>query len=217
MKDILIIGAGDQCKIIIDMLSNSKAYRVLGMIDVLGKKGNLDKKILGKPILGSMDDVPKYAGSLSVVAIGDCEKRRKLVAAIKPSLRFVTLIHPRAYVSKSVVIGEGSMISVNAVINPNASIGQHCIINTAATIDHDCRIGDFVSVSPGVHIAGNVVVGQGTLIGIGASVKDNVRIGKNCVIGAGAVVIDDIPDNSIAVGVPAKAVGTSVKKIGADK
>lgn len=34
----------------------------------------------------------------------------------------------------------------------------------------------------------------------------NVHIGNNCVIGAGAVVTKDIPDNSVAVGVPARVI-----------
>lgn len=51
----------------------------------------------------------------------------------------------------------------------------------------------------------NVVIGKGSWIGenvciIGAS------IGKNCVIGANAVVTKDIPDYSVAVGVPAKVI-----------
>ena len=33
-----------------------------------------------------------------------------------------------------------------------------------------------------------------------------VTIGSNCVIGCGAVVTHDIPDNSIAAGVPAKVI-----------
>ncbi len=35
-----------------------------------------------------------------------------------------------------------------------------------------------------------------------------VKIGQRCVIGAGAIVTHDIPDNSIAVGVPAKVIST---------
>ncbi len=209
MKNLLIVGAGDQCKIILDILSNSKEYRVLGMIDVQGKKTNVGKNILGKPVLGLLEDVKKYPGSLSVVAVGDSQKRQRLVAMLQSSLKFATVIHSSAYISKSAVIGEGTMISVNSVVNPNAVIGRHCIINTAATVDHDCKIGDFASIAPGAHIAGNVVVGEGTLIGIGASVKDDVHIGKNCIIGAGAAVIEDIPDNSVAVGIPAKVVGLS--------
>ena len=35
-----------------------------------------------------------------------------------------------------------------------------------------------------------------------------VHIGNNCIIGCGAVVTRDIPDNSIAVGVPARVIRT---------
>ncbi|MGQ9872335.1 hypothetical protein [Leptodesmis sp.] len=44
------------------------------------------------------------------------------------------------------------------------------------------------------------------------SVLDGVTIGQGCVIGAGAVVTKDIPPYSIAVGVPAKVVGS--RKLG---
>lgn len=36
-----------------------------------------------------------------------------------------------------------------------------------------------------------------------------VNIGKRCIIGSGAVVTKDVPDNSIAVGVPAKIIATT--------
>ena len=38
------------------------------------------------------------------------------------------------------------------------------------------------------------------------TVCPGVKIGKNCVIGAGSVVTKDIPDNSLALGVPAKVI-----------
>ena len=36
-----------------------------------------------------------------------------------------------------------------------------------------------------------------------------VRIGNHSIIGAGAIVSRDIPDNSVAVGVPARVIKTS--------
>ena len=36
-----------------------------------------------------------------------------------------------------------------------------------------------------------------------------VRIGNNCIIGTGAIVTRDIPDNSVAVGVPARVIKTA--------
>lgn len=43
-------------------------------------------------------------------------------------------------------------------------------------------------------------------IGLNATIMPGVTIGKNCIVGAGAVVTHDIPDNSVAVGVPARVI-----------
>jgi acetyltransferase-like isoleucine patch superfamily enzyme len=51
-----------------------------------------------------------------------------------------------------------------------------------------------------------VVIGEGSWLGTNVVVVGNVRIGKHCVIGANSVVVNDIPDYSIAVGIPAKVV-----------
>ena len=50
-------------------------------------------------------------------------------------------------------------------------------------------------------------VGDGVLLGAGATVLGNVRIGEGCQVGAGTLVITDLPDHSVAVGVPAKIIG----------
>jgi len=45
-------------------------------------------------------------------------------------------------------------------------------------------------------------------VGTGCRILDGVKIGRGCVIGAGAVVTKNLPSYSIAVGVPARIVGT---------
>jgi len=47
------------------------------------------------------------------------------------------------------------------------------------------------------------VLGDNVDIGAGAKLLGRIRIGNNVLIGANAVVTRDVPDNSIAVGVPA--------------
>ena len=50
------------------------------------------------------------------------------------------------------------------------------------------------------------VLGDNVSVGAGANIIGPIHIGNNVIIGAGAVVITDIPDNAVAVGVPAKVV-----------
>lgn len=56
-----------------------------------------------------------------------------------------------------------------------------------------------------------ITIGDDVWFGVGVKVIDGVRIGNGCVIGAGAVVTKDIPDLSIAAGVPAKVIGSRKK------
>lgn len=83
-------------------------------------------------------------------------------------------------------------------------------------------IGDNVTFGPHVHIlahdastyqylgytkVGKVSIGNNVFIGDGTIVLPSVSIGNNVVIGAGSVVTSDIPDNTVAVGVPCTVIG----------
>jgi acetyltransferase-like isoleucine patch superfamily enzyme len=57
-----------------------------------------------------------------------------------------------------------------------------------------------------------VRIKRGTWVGTGALILPGVTIGEYCVIGAGAVVTHDIPDHSLALGVPARPVKKLEKK-----
>ena len=53
-----------------------------------------------------------------------------------------------------------------------------------------------------------VTVGDGVWIGAGAKILDGLSIGSGAVIGAGAVVRENVPASAIAVGIPARVVGS---------
>lgn len=55
---------------------------------------------------------------------------------------------------------------------------------------------------------GKITIKNNTHIGIGSTIMPGVTIGENCIIGCGSIVTKDIPDNSVAVGVPAKVIET---------
>jgi serine acetyltransferase len=53
-----------------------------------------------------------------------------------------------------------------------------------------------------------IAIGNDVYIGVNAIILAGVTIGNRCIIGAGTVVTKSIPDNSVAVGVPARVVKT---------
>lgn len=54
--------------------------------------------------------------------------------------------------------------------------------------------------------AGIIKIGDNVFIGMNTVILKDVQIGNNVIIGAGSVVTKSIPDNSVAVGNPAKVV-----------
>lgn len=82
-------------------------------------------------------------------------------------------------------------------------------------------IGDNVTLAPRVHIlahdtstyvffgktrAANVTIGNDVFVGASSIILPGVHIGNRVIIGAGSIVTKDIPDNSVAVGNPAKVI-----------
>ena len=55
-------------------------------------------------------------------------------------------------------------------------------------------------------IAGSTKIGKNCMIGGQVGIVGHITIGNNVVIGSGSVVTKDIPDNSLAVGNPAKVI-----------
>ncbi|MDR1806049.1 MAG: sugar O-acetyltransferase [Clostridium sp.] len=117
-------------------------------------------------------------------------------------------------------------LPVHANWGRNVYWGDNCYANFNLTLvdDVDIRIGSHCLFAPNVVIATAshplepnlrrkfalsakpVTIGDNVWIGSGAVVCPGVTIGENCVIGAGAVVVSDIPPNTLAVGVPARAI-----------
>ena len=112
-------------------------------------------------------------------------------------------------------------------------IGDRCEIYTSASFGSEpylIKIGDHVRINSGVSFVthdggvwvlrnmkeeyrdidmfGKIVVGDNVHIGTNSIIMPGVTIGNNCIIGCGAIVTKDIPDNSIAVGVPARVIKT---------
>lgn len=85
------------------------------------------------------------------------------------------------------------------------SIGNNCYITAGVQfVNHDGGTLILRKEQPDLEWTAPIEVGDDVYIGIRTIILPGVKIGNRCVIGAGAVVTKDIPDNSVAAGVPAK-------------
>lgn len=194
-----IFGASGHGKVIAE-IAELNNVNIDGFID----ENNSKETIFGYNVVKKIP----YDTSNIIIAIGDNIMRKNIVKKISKST-FPILFHPKATISKTSSLGEGTVVMSGVSINSSTLVGKHCIVNTNASVDHDCVLKDFVHISPNAALAGNVKIGEGTHVGMGACVIQNVKIGKWCTIGAGAVILKDVPDGSTVVGNP----GVIIKSI----
>ena len=94
------------------------------------------------------------------------------------------------------------------------TIGKNCRITYGVKFaTHDGGVWTLrkMGMLTNADVFGQIKSGDNTNIGWNAIILPGVSIGKNCIIGAGAVVAKDIPDNSVAAGVPAKVIESTVQ------
>lgn len=99
-------------------------------------------------------------------------------------------------------------------IHPGAEVGRRFFIDHGAgvVIGETTEIGDDVLLYQGVVLGGvslekkkrHPTIGNNVMIGAGTIVLGPVHIGDGARIGAASLVVNDVPENSIAVGVPAR-------------
>lgn len=206
MKDIILLGAGDHAKVLLDILLE-QGENVIGLADKSIPKETL---IYGIPVIGDDNAVLQYKTDAvelvnGIGSIGDTSLRRKVFESLKEKgYKFKTVIHSSAIISKRSKIGEGVQLLAGSIVNTEAEIGDNTIINTKSSIDHGCVIGKHCHIAPGCSFSGCVKIGDGTHVGTGSVIIQGITIGNNVLLGAGSVVVKDIEDNSKAYGVPAK-------------
>lgn len=116
---------------------------------------------------------------------------------------------------------KGCIIGNDCEIYPTANfgsepflikIGNHVRINSGVQlVTHDGGVWVLRYLFENlrdIDIMGSIRIGNNVHIGTNSIIMPGVTIGNNVIIGVGAVVTKNIPDNSIAVGIPAKVIET---------
>jgi len=101
--------------------------------------------------------------------------------------------HEKLKLGKYVDIGAFTYINAKygVEILDNVQIGAHCSIYSWSTIDDK---------------KGKVFIDKNAKIGAHSVIMPGIKIGKNSIIGAHSYVNKDVPDSTIAFGIPVKIV-----------
>ena len=201
MKPLILIGGGGHCKSAIEA-AESAGYSIAGVLD------NQGDSVLGYPVLGTDDDLARYAPDHQfVVAVGqikDASIRRKIVQKVEAAGGvFATVVASTARVSRRAKLGAGTVVLHGAVVGPDAQIGAHCIVNTLANIEHDAAVGDFCHVSTGATVNGGCRVGNDVFLGSGSVLLNGAEVCADCVVAAASFVRKSIVRPGVYAGNPA--------------
>lgn len=134
------------------------------------------------------------------------EKYNKYTVIIgKPKISKGTWIGPFTVIDGSggLEIGKNCDISSGVHIYTHSS-AKRCIADKKFNKDGSVN-RDAIDRKP-------VKIGNHTFIGANSTILMGVTIGSHCIIGAGSVVTKNIPDFSVAVGIPAKIIGKVIIK-----
>lgn len=151
---------------------------VLGFYD--DAHAAIPARIRGFPVLG---DIAMLKSMLSVepvyviVAITDNEARLQIANSIRGlGGRFLTALHPTAYISGEASVGDGSVLGANAVVQPDSTVGSHCFVGPSSVVDRDAVIGAGAWISAGVVVEPGASVGARAVLGSNASVARKAEV-----------------------------------------
>jgi len=141
--------------------------------------------------------------------------------------RIAHKLHIHGYLLPARLISQTAKLLTGIEIHPGATIGKGLFIDhgSGVVIGETAEIGDNCTLYQGVTLGGtgkdigkrHPTLGNNVMVGAGAKILGPFRVGDNCKIAANAVVLSEVPDDSTAVGIPARVVKRNNVRVDLDQ
>jgi sugar O-acyltransferase (sialic acid O-acetyltransferase NeuD family) len=181
---ILVYGSSDFGRVLRD-LAGDCGHEFAGFIDDLhpGNDG-----VIGNFEAASRSHAPSQHAIAIAVGYKHLEARRALIARVRGAgYALPALVHPEAYVHRSVAVGAGAVVMARAIADRGATLGEGCVLWPGANVSHDASVGGNTFLSPGAIVCGFAKVGGDCFVGAGAVIADHRAVPDGAFVKAGSV------------------------------
>jgi acetyltransferase EpsM len=210
-KKVVIIGAGEYGRVILEIIRLEGKFLPAGFID--DNPAALGKEIDGIKVIGGTKDLESLKAEgieYFIVSVGSPKPREMLFnKCLEAGLQPINAIHPMACVSASARIEAGCVVEAFSVVAVYCLIHRGTFITQNCSVSHDCKIGEFSHLAPGCHMGGSVNIGRATLLGVGSAIAPHIEIGDNVIITPGTSVDRSLDSGSVMEGVPGRIIGST--------
>ena len=190
-ENIILIGAGGHALSCIDVIEQENKYNIRGLV---GLKDEVGKKISGYDVIATQDELVSLSKDFryAFIAIGQIKSVKLRIdlyeSVLNTGFKIPSIISPQSFISRTVQIGEGTIIMNGVILNSGVRIGNNCIINSKALIEHGTQISDHCHISTGAILNGDCVVESKSFVGSGAVVKHGITIKTSSFVNMGQIV-----------------------------
>lgn len=180
------------------------------MFDEKEKNNNGEPYLLGNPqLIKDRRKAKNLLHRLNVTEYRMTKNARLIIAELLPNASETVRIEPPFFCDYgyNIYCGENVFFNINCVVLDEAKV----------TIGSNVLFGPGVQLYTASHpldkilrkthkISKTITIGDDCWIGGNTVILPGITIGNGCVIGAGSVITKNIPDDSLAVGNPAKVI-----------
>lgn len=207
-KYLIIYGTGETALLAYEYFTHDSPYEVVAFTV---QRKFMTKKVIRKLPVVQFETIRKrYAPTMydMFVAVSYTKLNRVRASlyalAKKKKYALASYVSSRAFVWRTVKIGDNCFILENNVIQHGVVIGNDVTLWSGNHVGHQTRISDHVFVSSHCVISGYCNIGAYSFLGVNSTFNDRIIIAPDTIIGSGAVVIRSTEEGKTYVGNPAK-------------
>lgn len=204
-KELFIVGAGSVGgHVALNIEEYSDEYTVIGFFD--DDPGKVRTRQFGYEVIGPPETLLQVKNPEVVIGIAFPAIKQTIIErlSVNTTIRYPSLIHRHAWISREVSVGKGCIIYPGTTINFGSQIDEFVVLNANCSLGHHTHVGAYSSLAPGVNTGGHTTFEEGVDVAIGVSTIPDIVIGANSIIREQSVITGDVEPGSTVAGVPAR-------------